>query len=51
LRITAEELNKTLGGSRVAARIGALDLETHLDDMPASAAAGDATGDDEGGDD
>ncbi|NBD34781.1 MAG: GAF domain-containing protein [Chloroflexi bacterium] len=56
LRITAEELIKTLGGSRAAVRIGALDLETQLetqieetqvDDVQVSTAAGD----DEGGDD
>ena len=51
LRITTEELSKTLGGSRVAARIGLLDPgaqieERQTDDAQAALAAGD----DEGGD-
>lgn len=51
LRITAEELNKTLGGSRVAARIGVLDSGAHIESR--SGVAGMVDGDDgdsEGGD-
>ena len=58
LRITTEELSKTLGGSRVAARIGVLNREAQIAEEKGlvegegvGEGVGDGDGDGEGGDD